>query len=565
MRKENEENKETKGSKGQTKKRKYNNKSRRSNNANSKSYSSKCDDDKAMRNGDVKDVPHISTENDVAWYKNYPELMKDSANIYFTYPLGRDLGLTVPSDLTYAPENYNIPGVMEIDWIPTIGDARFENSAVNIAAREIYNFVRYAQSGSKNYDATDLMMYLLAMDSIYSFYSNMVRAYGTLTLYSPHNRYLPDALLRAQGWNPDELRKNMAQFRWYINQFAYKIGSFAVPAHMTYFERHIWLNSGIYMDEPSNKAQFYVFKQTHDYKYDSTSAAGYLARLVYQEIPEPSDHQGRDMMSAVTHMNALINYVLGDEDFNTISGDILKAFGTDNLFTVSPISEDYVTIPTYSDEVLSQIQNITVLPPVLNSRKMTGYDGMNIVQVGSSEEMQPSLHQWVEFGLENSNPDYFPIFQVTEMQRPLLLSSDEPTIDEVMVATRLMAILNNYEVNGNTMRIQGEAIPTEIVSAISIITIKKDGSLLFESISEPHVNALRPVTFKLSAFNKAPWFYVQSPEAGKDGTIIGNTADFVNYAVMTHDDLKRMHETALYSEFYTPQIAALSRRPYSGK
>lgn len=298
---------------GRNKTQTRNKRSRRNrNNSSVDTNSSKC-------GNPIGKGTYDSSDNDASWYMRYPELARDASKIPFTTPLGKYPYVesnATNSDLKEGREAFAIPGIMAIKWFPTIGQSDDQNSPVNVVSREVYSFVRHANSGHSNYDAPDLMMYILAMDSLYSFYASMVRTYGVMMLYNGMNRYMPRRLVQAMGFDFDDISQNLAQFRWLINQVAYKLTALYVPAGMTYFERHIWLNSGVYVDSASVKAQTYLFRQSAAYVYNASAATDYAATLKYTEIPS---HLTLD--KCTQFVNSMLNPILADEDMNIISGD----------------------------------------------------------------------------------------------------------------------------------------------------------------------------------------------------------------------------------------------------
>lgn len=122
--------------------------------------------------------------NDPSWYAANSALLRDSASFSFNNPLGNRITLSgAPSSVSIS-RTFAIPGVYAIYCGPSIGRSLDNSSPVNIAARNIYSFVRHANSGHSNYDAPDLMLYLLAMDQLYSGLAFMSRAYGVMSQYS---------------------------------------------------------------------------------------------------------------------------------------------------------------------------------------------------------------------------------------------------------------------------------------------------------------------------------------------------------------------------------------------
>lgn len=526
-----------------------------------------------------------STDNDASWYMRYPELARDASKMPFTIPLGKYPTITsnAPSnEINFKGTTFSVPGVMAIEWFPTIGQSDSNNSPVNLVSREVYSFVRHANSGHSNYDAPDMMMYILAMDSLYSFYSAMTRVYGVMMLYSGMNRYMPKALVESLGFNFDDISQNMAQFRWLINQVAYKLTALYVPAGMSYFERHIWLNSGVYLDAQSYKAQTYVFKQGAYYTYSASAATGYAARLIYTEVPK-----NLTVSKCTEFVNSLLNPILADEDMNIISGDMLRAFGADNLFTVAPISEDYVVVPTYSPEVLSQIQNLTILGKPDKKTNTNPGIGADIVQRIKTDTFTPGIYQVLTFigkyGPKSTvNPDEFNAWNCVAWDKMITMHSDNPSSEEVMVATRLTNIcdtfgIEDYSESGTnySRSIFGSSqLSTEVVTQVTIYFTTDSGTLgyLFvypfmligSDIRKTPSKAFseQQMLSMLSAFDWHPQVYLMhsTNDTGSidvDGSLIETN----NFTVVDLNDLMRLHETALISEFYIPDVRKLSSKP----
>lgn len=535
-----------------------------------------------------------STDNDASWYNTLPELVRDAAKFPFSRPLGTNYvprsDSNIKFDLAFCPQS--IPGIMCVNWYPTIGLSSHSNSPINIVSREVYSFVRHANSGHSNYDAPDLMLYLMAMDSVYSMYAEAVRAYGMMMLYTANNRYYPKALVQIAGWDFNDVQRNLAQLRWAINQFAYKLGSLAVPANMSYFARHIWLNSGVYLDSNSAKAQTYMFKQDAFYKYNPTVGTGFKSQLEFTKRPSKK----LTVRDWIDTMNSLIDPILASEDFNIMSGDILKAFGQENLFTVAPIAEEYVVVPSYSAEVLSQIQNLSIMgyPDTTISTNPGEY--ANIVQRIDSDTWDPGLYQVLTFATkEDINKPKSAVAQslmAATMERLISMLSDDPSPDEVMVATRLTNICDTFgieeRVNGANKYYRGVAgitgkytYGTEIVASITIATTSSSGAFEYRTLDEAALeceptsssNWAGPMSMLrfivlLEAFDWHPTLPIIACNFNIDNKTdprwIGYLQETNNFTVMNIEDLTRLHETALISEFAVPQVASLSRKPFRG-
>lgn len=318
-----------------------------------------------IRQDEVCD-PRTSKPNDWRWYAQNEQLLKDAASFPYSYPLGNRLNLG--GDVAIDVNKGSVPGIMAIHTAPTFGWADNPNSPINVAARNIYSYVRHANSGHANYDAPDLMLYLCAMDNLYSYIAYLKRIYGVVATYSYTNRYYPKAIVEAMGVNFSHVQSNLADFRAAINVMAVKVGSMCVPASMSYFAKHMWMYDGYYLDGDQDKAQTYMFVPDGFFVY-SLNGDG-AGMLDYSPLPyaagsnKPTMVDESDLLTThqlIEYGNTLLDPILSSEDMNIMSGDILKAFGSGELYKVDGISETYTVLPSYDTEVLQQIENLSLI------------------------------------------------------------------------------------------------------------------------------------------------------------------------------------------------------------
>lgn len=264
--------------------------------------------------------------NDWRWYAQSEQLLKDVASYSYGYALGSRFK-TVEENSFYPEasnpsQNFNhcaLPGVLSVRLVPSVGYSDNPNSPINLCARNLYTFIRAANSGAKNYDSTDLMLYLICMDSAYSYLAWMKRLYGIISVTNMENRYYPWAITHAAGGNYSDLRLHLADFRAYINMFALRLASLCIPNHMSYLRRHQWIYEGIYLDDTAGKSQSYCFTPEgfHVFALDASGAG--------QAVFTSFDAFGMDGTydAIVRYGSAILNPILnneGEEDFNLIAG-----------------------------------------------------------------------------------------------------------------------------------------------------------------------------------------------------------------------------------------------------
>lgn len=551
-----------------------------------------------------------SQDNDWTWYAQTPQLVRD----YASYPFGVPLGSRLSEDLGSGFGDGSIPGVLALYYSPSVGNPQDANAPVNIAARNIYSFVRHANSGHSNYDAPDLMLYLLAMDSVYMMHSYMKRIMGMMYNYTPENRYYPAAVVSAMGVDPDDVASHLSDFRGFINQYAVKMGSMCVPNSMSYMARHTWMTEGIYVDDGSTaKAQTYMYVpwQFYQFGYDGNGAG----QLQLATLWKPYTNAQTDYYQAkpqallkvsdvINFANSLLDPILANEDLNIMSGDILKAFGSEGVVKAAGIAEGYMVLPQYSQEVLSQIENATI------------FHGVTSDTISQNVEVGGGYLYSSGFGMRMITP-----YPNTFASNPAIVASgarrlagylindgkllnfhhSNPTPEEVMVATRLtntysmpstiqmstdtnfgaltmtmnldaagseivnFAVMYNYTWSGVTMSLSARYISTMMFAFAQEAT---DTS----NTASRCMSAASRLTTSLGMLSMFDWHPMvtfatctvpSTATAASVGSYYGVNVlvgDVSNYTVVDRNNLINMHAAALLSEFSVPQMGAFSQK-----
>lgn len=514
-----------------TKRRQKFTKNKRSN------YRSKSSDD-------PKVTQTRASHNDASWYTTNLQAVTDVASFSFNTALGQ------PTTLYGTPGTvqFNVPGVFSILTVPAIGVGKDANSPVNIAARKLYSFVRHANSGHANYDPADLMIYLLSMDSVYSFWSWMVRAYGTAQVFSQTNRYVGDAYIQAMGIDPNNLRANLANFRAYINMFAIRASQFCVPAVMSYFVRHSWMYSNIYKDEDTSRASAYMYVPAGFYRYNPVISEGAGGLEFYPLTVNVSggfisDMYSNSVSSIIGYGNTLLNALTGQEDIGIMSGDILKAYGAEKLWKFQEIPETYAVMPVFSEEVLAQIHNTTFAGHTTIADQG---DGTGLVDSLASLSIFQDPN--VGSGIIYSNP----IFNCgSHLAFDTLIDfwKQDPSPEDVIVASRNLMCGESVDLTGENV-----ARPTRLTSCGSEIVLTAfvsmfnniNGSLQrVQLFAGDYMSVVTDSAPDYMRFNEAP---VRLERVGEPPVwrVVG---ELDTYTPITREELKKLHECVLLSMF----------------
>lgn len=497
-----------------------------------------------------KSDKYRSKSNDSSWYTRNSQLALDAGRLAFTWPTGAPVDWAYPSPATIFDTDgtkSRFPGVLELPFYPTFGFANSADDPLNVSSANVYHWVRHENSGHTNYDHTDLMLYLMAMDSVYCWYQHLVRIYGAVNLFAQRNRNLPFAIFKALNVDYNDILSNLADFRAYINVTALKIGSMVVPNTMPLYYRHMWMSSGIYSDSPSIKSQFYLFRPAAVgiYNEKSSSAGGFLQSYI---IPTSTPDT---FATLKTVMDSLIAPIIASEDCNIMSGDIKKAYG-DNLFQIAQISDGYTVVPDYSEEVLRQIQNATILQTVsYNNGKIIDQDIDKNILVSSYKLRIASA--------------------AAGGKRILTGSSEDPSPEEVLVSSRLMVTgeVQNVVVSDTPQwEFVNPSVGTEVIANAHIHTIDSNYAdygvkYAIAHIASGYLGNIIPKTLTilslLSFFNYHPMVNIArvNKDSGTNLTVaeeIYPIFDVDNYAVLDDHDVAKLHNTALLSLLDVPQL-----------
>lgn len=531
-----------------------------------------------------------STSNDKSWYNRIKPLSDAAANYPFGAPIGSRLLASNSfktykmgtQDITMQSSLESVPGICVINYVPTIGGTEDQATApVNMAAMQLFAYQRSKNSRSASYDAPNLMMYFMAMRSVYALYASLVRVYGSLNLSTPFGRYMPQALVRAQGFDYDDLTKNMAAFHYTINQFAYKLGQLNVPAGMSIIDRNVWMNTGYYLDSQSVKAQMYLYRQEGYHRY--TEAVEGPSFLQYKPLTQyVSGDNGLTYEDINTLITDFLQPLLESEDLGTISADIIKAYGLENCITIAPIASNYATLPEYNPEVLTQIEN-TVLTGTIDTG--IGSTDMDIIEIIPANELgSPYLEQntyTMPYEINNSLNGKSFVAAAYTGDFILNFHTQNTDPDSVMVATRLTNIpthLTNMFVENESPVIEWGVCGSELATTAQIfyfydkpggswdlgntpMITSNVGALWSASLDAQNVSNVINLISKFVCFDWAPRMSVITMADTNLPTNVAPIFDVDYYTTLNLSDLKRMHEAAITSEFVIAKIDSLAKSP----
>lgn len=514
--------------------------------------------------------------NDISWYTKYPNLLQAAGSFPYPYRPGMSLNIgqyTIPTVSNPIQRQFVIPGVMVLDWVPSVGYSKTATDPASIMAKEIYAKVRAAFSGSLDADGPDFVVYLGALDSIFTYLAWLKRLYRVMNAWTPENYVLPDVVLSAMGFtaaNILSLRQHRTQLWQCINELILMSRKFTCPAVMDLFNRHYWMSDNVYTDSPDINSQFYLFNPTALYKYaaldmpDGNPGPGLQMTL----MPQFNSSNASNISVELFYQfgRSLIDALVAWDDAYTINGYLQRAYAGVPTFIVEELPQDAVLLPQYTEEVLTQIENSRAIP-FGRYWDFSDLSGLNVTQDVPSNAVisDPTVTLDMLQAVADS-------FQRCVTTSPTLSArSPSPTVADSVIASRLQCAVKSYTMSGNSATLKITAA-TEIPVAWHIYkTVRASNVWGTGGIPYPQVVNFTYQTgagstttagemiamleealgvFEAEQFDWHPFsfvtrssYYNATPNAGC--FVAGDTH---NITSITVTDLENLHKICVYSE-----------------
>lgn len=508
--------------------------------------------------------------NDPTWYTHYRAQADDVGSLSFAsytglpYNVVAKTAVTQKIQWTEGPESTPFvdavaPGLLTFDVIPVCGISQDATSAVNVAAQQLYTLDRKANSGAVNYDKTDVIMLVLAMDSAYCLLEHYVRLYRVVDRYLVENRYYPDVIVQALGYDLTEVTANFANFRYLLDNFVSKLGSIDIPAQFDFIKRHSWMFSNIYTDSPGYRGQSYMYKLAGLYQFaeatDSTSLT-YLKFRSLAQLEQRNITPKPDFITRVTNaINAIMTPLLGSADVGTISGDLRKAFGESGMIKLATMANYETLTPEYVPEVIEQMANGR-FPNLTDSIEDSFDESMNITQDMMDTASGPQIKWQPYINIVN--------FGVLSATKNLLnYRMLENSVDNNFVATRLMSVWSDTEASSGKGKVV--SCGTELCFNPVVWSYTTNNQQTLSGVSSTVIqqfeiiNGINPalkvlnqqaVLSKFDNHFSQFMFTSNGTATGYDCKYVGAFVDLNNYKWLSDEEVANLHATANMSLFY---------------
>lgn len=496
--------------------------------------------------------------------------------------------ISVNSLIKQAP----VPGICVLETIPSIGKAVDRNSPANVAATALYTHVRYMNSGRKNYDQADLMIYGLTAADLYAFINWMIRIYNCAFMFSQRNIYVGKSLLIAQRVNPNII-EDLPAFRYWINVFINKVASYAVPSDIYLYQKRAFMYANVYTESytGSIKDQLYLYNPAGFYRFTLDSKSKGMLTFEFIQDDKFAKEDGLLTLRGLMDIgDTLLSDMWGDEDFGIMAGDVLRAFDG-KIVGLSQIGEEGGLLPINDPFVLHQMKNSTVMGGIPD--KTTGYR-INISTTSTPEYQvcwngcvyQDGKGNLISRSFIGAARDILPVSSKSQVAlllnilRNPVISVDDPSPQPALLVeiTRNMAVsdgtsLDLYTNEGDLFGWIGIEYNSgdHVVSNCVIYTYDPDDpSRLVSNNIGSNVHDYAATYSDLanveklgrwtSAFHYLPVQWIAQLEQFEEDNMwrcenITSISDLQNYTVQLPGVISRLHELSMLSLLYVPGVA----------
>lgn len=506
------------------------------------------------KRGDPRPYGHDNVErqtdqvssNDLSWYARYPGILEPAARIPFAKTPGMKISV--------MGKNYNIPGVIALDFLPSIGYSNNHQSGPSQLALELYARVRANYSSSLEADGPDMVVYVMAIANAYMYISYLKRIYRTVNSYSPINYLTPHSLLQAYGLDSNaitNLRNKLDLFRSYINQLIAAMRVFRVPAEFDVMRRYVWLCDNVFMDaEDLSEAQLYCFVPRGFYTYatqntpDGVEASGLEMLEMPMEAAMAPAFDSDPAEFLFKYGMTLISNLKDWETSLTISGYFQRAFSNANWFAMDEIPEGDLQVPFYNEEVLGQIENFLGIPVSSGAKLHADRSGMNVSQNPKTNAILSANTVYATVGPDAAIP-----IPTT----PCMNMRDKYDPGTIVINSRMMAMTTTAgPVSGATSKFQyvvdsGTEVPLWmrlILPQYVSDSVPLDGAIIGSYHAPSTATAVYPIgIFLVESFDWHPFMYYVT------GNTVVPIGDLHKFAPVPRDAIERLHQICLFSEY----------------
>lgn len=386
--------------------------------------------------------------------------LKDVTALNFDYPISQyPIHMdTAMDEATVYDYNVNV-----VKYVPTLG----ASDAANLASQKWFGELRKILNVPSTYEAGDLFMYNMAVEQLDLAVEAIKRVIRTAATYNPVNIQLPKAVLRAMGFDYDEIINHLPQYREAVNKTLTAMRYLTIPYLTQSHSLRMNLNHFIYRDADDPKSQNIVFVPEGFWKWDLTAGTSTTpSDLLFVRLGATGANSTHCLSDVKTLLSTLLESLLYDETGQRIHGDILKVWGDKLILGGDPIKEDETQEFKFDPYILYMLHNATIHHGI-------GATDPKIEWVIPAGSTSPTIRQSVHV-------DTFGYLT----QRHIIDAWPQVTSDDIVNLCRWKSVVTgdastNTESSDDIIIGQALAMPLEVLTEMDLYYFTDDGSFTY--------------------------------------------------------------------------------------
>lgn len=506
---------------------------------------------------EMVDRPENKVTNSPDFWMGLGQYSQDVSRISTLQPIGSKLPAPWSRKVFWTPS-----GVARFDYLPFFGTVDTAVDAINIAAKKLYDEINSKNSRNPSYDPSDLMIYVIAVANAWAIHSFVKRIVGMYNTFIPINKYWWNTVANSMSISEISTQEDIIKWRNLCNRMALKLNNLIVPDNIPYFKRAYMMTEFIYADAPVAKASLFYFAPASLLKYN------YDSEQIGELINEVTPWADNTIVNRVTpemvedYFNRMTINLFNDSDVNTMSADIMKAYGLEHCFRLPMIDESYSLLPFYDEMLASELHNARMCYALYDSYETDKY-------VLKQDMKKNCLVSDYTCTINRTYGDAALLYNDAHDNKPIPLDfwKDNPSEDEVMEATRLTYYASNFDDTEDVVHPTVKLYTCcEILimdtfyefgeNAFNTWDLENKSGCIYPAISTSWTTFLDKLS-KVSKLSSSPLVLAiansnSSTEVQQDTMLpVAQelVSDTTNYTVIDKVTLKNMHEAATLSIF----------------
>lgn len=434
---------------------------------------------------------------------------------------------------------FGLIGVAIYKWLLSCGNvgelagSDLANGA-NLGAYELYTAMRNHNSGATNYDAPDLMLFVLYYGQVMSILSYLKQCYRMCNTFKIMNTQIPSTLKKHAGI--ESWTGSLARVRSIINQAIVKLNSIYVPNNITIFDRWRTLFESTFVDADCDR--------------------GTIMWNMPKYLPQLSTDETKITFTAITDefkletleatLNTLISSIYNSQAFHIMSGDLMRAYGIEKQFKLELVEDNAELSISYSDAVVQQYHNATIINPQAFVQ--------STLAIESAVTSQSNAY--LKFRLEVSSTPVNKLSGAPVASCGIVDAlTDKPTVEEVYRLTQWKCLCGPRK----TSTYHDVIFGTEMCVGLTLEMFgEKTGTWnavnIYSAYTEENVKTLCLDLLKATQFDALPNIYTYSLTENKDaidmnGPITLVAGEITNPYVITRNDFVNITNIRIQSIF----------------